>query len=153
MFWFSRLFPECSHNLGVCSGQWFWHAVLPRSCGADIPVSSRLVLGTPRFPTSSVILSTRYVLALLFQKYCNTLLYGLAAVLINKVHRVLNAAARLVYRAPRHCHVTPLFARAALVTSQTEDSLQDFAFCVQDHPREITCLLARVNFTYEAWRV
>ena len=39
--------------------------------------------------------------------YCNSLLYGMPAVL-NKVQRVLNAAARLVYRAPCHCRVTPL---------------------------------------------
>ena len=29
--WFPRLFPECSHNSGVCCGQWFQHAVLLRS--------------------------------------------------------------------------------------------------------------------------
>ena len=48
---FSRLFPECSHNLAVCRGQWFRHAVLPDR-GAVIPISSRLVLSTPRLPTS-----------------------------------------------------------------------------------------------------
>ena len=36
--------------------------------------------------------------------YCNSLLYGLAASNLNKVQRVLNAAARLVCRAPRHCN-------------------------------------------------
>ena len=39
--------------------------------------------------------------------YCNSLLYVLPAIQINKVQRVLNAAARLVSRAPRYCHVTP----------------------------------------------
>ena len=39
--------------------------------------------------------------------YCNSLLYGLPAVQIKKVQRVLNAAARLVSHAPRYCHVTP----------------------------------------------
>ena len=39
--------------------------------------------------------------------YCNSLLYGLSAIQINKVQRVLNAAARLVSCAPRYCHVTP----------------------------------------------
>ena len=42
--------------------------------------------------------------------YCNSLLYGLPAIQINKVQRVLNAAARLVSRAPRYCHVTPFCA-------------------------------------------
>ena len=28
---FSHLFPKFSHNLGVYRGQWFRHAVLPRS--------------------------------------------------------------------------------------------------------------------------
>ena len=40
--------------------------------------------------------------------YCNILLYGLPASHLNKVQRVLNAAARLVCRAPRYCRITPL---------------------------------------------
>ena len=40
--------------------------------------------------------------------YCNSLLYGLPASHLNKVQRVLNAAARLVCRAPRYCRITPL---------------------------------------------
>ena len=40
--------------------------------------------------------------------YCNSLLYGLPASHLNKVQRVLNAAARLVCRAPRCCRITPL---------------------------------------------
>ena len=45
------------------------------------------------------------------------------------------------------------FARAALVTGQTVDSLQDFAFYVQDHQREIASLLTKVHFTLEDRRV
>ena len=37
-----------------------------------------------------------------------SLLYGLPASHLNKVQRVLNAAARLVCRAPRYCRITPL---------------------------------------------
>ena len=48
--WFSCLFSECLHNLGVCRGQWFQHAVLPRSQCSHY--SSRLVLSPPRLPTS-----------------------------------------------------------------------------------------------------
>ena len=40
--------------------------------------------------------------------YCNSLLYGLPATQLNKIQRVLNAAARLVCRSPRYCHITPL---------------------------------------------
>ena len=47
--------------------------------------------------------------------YCNSLLYGLpykrlllTCSHLNKVQRVLNAAARLVCRAPRYCRITPL---------------------------------------------
>ena len=40
--------------------------------------------------------------------YCNSLLYGLPASHLNKVQRVLNAAERLVCRAPRYCRINPL---------------------------------------------
>ena len=40
--------------------------------------------------------------------YCDSLLYGLPATQLNKIQRVLNAAARLVCRSPRYCHITPL---------------------------------------------
>ena len=40
--------------------------------------------------------------------YCNSLLYGLPACQLNKMQRVLNAAARLVCKAPRYSHVTTL---------------------------------------------
>ena len=40
--------------------------------------------------------------------YYNSLLYGMPASHLNKVQRVLNAAARLVCRAPRYCRITPL---------------------------------------------
>ena len=40
--------------------------------------------------------------------YCSSLLCGLPASHLNKVQRVLNAAARQVCRAPRYCRITPL---------------------------------------------
>ena len=40
--------------------------------------------------------------------YCNSLLYGLPNLLIMKLQRIQNAAARLVTGAPRFCHVTTL---------------------------------------------
>ena len=40
--------------------------------------------------------------------YHNSLLYGLRNCLISKMQRVQNAAARLVFRTPRCCDITPL---------------------------------------------
>ena len=40
--------------------------------------------------------------------YCNRLLYGFPECHIKKLQRVMNASARLVYRAPKYCHITPL---------------------------------------------
>ena len=40
--------------------------------------------------------------------YCNGLLYGLTDCLLNKVQRVQNACATLIFREQKFCHVTPL---------------------------------------------
>ena len=40
--------------------------------------------------------------------YCNGLLYGLLDCLLNKLQRVQNACARLIFREQKFCHVTPL---------------------------------------------
>ena len=40
--------------------------------------------------------------------YCNSLLYGLQTIHINKLQRVQNAAARLVTNTCRVCHITPI---------------------------------------------
>ncbi|XP_068748994.1 uncharacterized protein [Montipora capricornis] len=40
--------------------------------------------------------------------YCNSLLYGLPTIYINKLQRVPNAAARLVTNTPRIGHITPI---------------------------------------------
>ena len=40
--------------------------------------------------------------------YCNSLLYGIPEYQTRKLQRVMNASARLIYRAPKFCHITPL---------------------------------------------
>ena len=41
--------------------------------------------------------------------YCNSLLYGIPACHPQKLQRVENAAAQLVYQESKFCHITPLF--------------------------------------------
>ena len=40
--------------------------------------------------------------------YCNSLLYGVPDLHMQKLQRVMNASARLIFCAPKHCHITPL---------------------------------------------
>ena len=42
--------------------------------------------------------------------YCNGLLYGIPDYQASKLQRVMNASARLIYRAYKFCHITPLLA-------------------------------------------
>ena len=43
--------------------------------------------------------------------YCNSLLYGLPQVQIDKIQRVQNAAARLIFKKPKFCHITPVLSQ------------------------------------------
>ena len=40
--------------------------------------------------------------------YCNSLLYGVPDHHMQKLQRVMNSSARLIFCAPKHCHITPL---------------------------------------------
>ena len=40
--------------------------------------------------------------------YCNSLFYGVPDHHMQKLQRVMNASARLIFCAPKHCHITPL---------------------------------------------
>lgn len=43
--------------------------------------------------------------------YCNSLLYGTPQVQIDKLQRVQNAAARLIFKQPKFSHITPLLCQ------------------------------------------
>ena len=43
--------------------------------------------------------------------YCNRLLYGLPQVQIDKTQRVQNAAARLIFKKAKFCHITPVLSQ------------------------------------------
>ena len=43
--------------------------------------------------------------------YCNSLLYGLPQIQIDKIQRVQNAAARLIFEQPKFCHITPVLSQ------------------------------------------
>ena len=40
--------------------------------------------------------------------YCNSLLYGLSQAQIDKIQRVQNAVARLIFKQPKFSHITPV---------------------------------------------
>ena len=40
--------------------------------------------------------------------YCNSLFYGVPDHHMQKLQRVMNASARLIFYTPKHCHITPL---------------------------------------------
>ena len=43
--------------------------------------------------------------------YCNSLLYGLPQVQIDKIQRVQNKAARLIFKKPKFCHIIPVLSQ------------------------------------------
>ena len=43
--------------------------------------------------------------------YFNSLLYGLPQVQIDKIQRIQNAAARLIFQQPKFCHITPVLSQ------------------------------------------
>ena len=43
--------------------------------------------------------------------YCNNLLHGFPQVQIDKIQRVQNAAARLIFQQPKFCHITPVLSQ------------------------------------------
>ena len=60
---------------------------------------------------SSEILVHAFVISRL--DYCNGLLYELLDYLLNKLQRLQNACARLIFREQKFCHITPLYSHRA----------------------------------------
>ena len=60
---------------------------------------SYLSFETTRTPVSSLVLS-RF-------DYCNALLAGSPQVLLDKIQRVINCSARLIFKVPKSAHITP----------------------------------------------
>ena len=62
--------------------------------------------------------------------YCNSLLYGVPDHHIQRLQRVMNASARLIFCAPKHCHITALL----------QQSFNNFIGCLS------ACLRADVSY-------
>ena len=78
------------------------------------------------------ILATSLVLSRV--DYCNFLLVGIPQKLLNKVHRVMNCAARFVCRAPKREHVTPPSCGFALAACRMQNIIQDcYNLLQRDH--------------------
>ena len=67
----------------------------------------RAVLNIRQFldKVSTILLLRAFVISRL--DYCNSLLFGLPDYVINRLQRIRNSAARLVFCARKHDHVTP----------------------------------------------
>ena len=75
--------------------------------------------GSPFFYLYNIRLIRRYLTSECTEKlihafitsrldYSNSLLYGVPDHHMEKLQRVMNASARLIFYAPKHCHITPL---------------------------------------------
>ena len=90
--WFDSQLSISTHISKLCSSAFFHLHNIRRIRKFLSPVETNSLVHA--FVTSRV-------------DYCNSLLYGLPASQLNKVQRVLNTAARLVFCAPRFSHITP----------------------------------------------
>lgn len=64
-------------------------------------------------PSLTIEIAKTIVQALVISRidYCNALLYGLPQCHINKIQRVMNIAARLIFKAPRDASITDLLKK------------------------------------------
>jgi len=77
--------------------------------------------------------------------YCNSLLYGLPSTLINRLQRVQNAAARVVTRAGKREHITPVLFQLHWLPVRYRITFKIFLLTYRVHglaPAYLTALLA-----------
>ena len=91
--WFDSRLSMASHITKLCASS-FYHIYNIRRIRKYLSRQSTEIL-VQAFITSRL-------------DYCNGLLYGLPDCLLNKLQRVQNACARLIFREQKFCHVTPL---------------------------------------------
>ena len=91
--WFDSNFTMSTHITKICKASFFYlHNI---SC-------------IRKFLSQEITETLIHALVTSRLDYCNSLLYGLPNCLISKLQRVQNTAARLIFKAPRYCHITPL---------------------------------------------
>ena len=86
---------------------WIWMSILPKHAAVHFIIFIISDIIRKYLSRSS---SETLIHALITSRldYCNSLLYGLPKYQLSKLQRVMNASARLVYCAPKSCHITPL---------------------------------------------
>jgi len=87
---------------------------------------------------TSVFQSLIVALVLSRLDYCNSVLFGLPANLIQRLQSVQNAAARLTFRFRRSEHITP--ALVSLHWLRIPDLLQTVSYDIWIHPRHLSVL-------------
>jgi len=63
--------------------------------------------------------------------YCNSLLEGCSKHLVDKLQRVLNSAAPVIFRGERREHVTPLLRETSLAAGERADYIQTMFISLQ----------------------
>ena len=91
--WFDETFSMATHITKTCSAS-FHHLHNIRRIRKYLSIEAAETL-VHAFVTSRV-------------DYCNSLLYGLPLCQLAKVQRVQNAAARIIVRESKYCHITPV---------------------------------------------
>ena len=108
-------FCHCARNLGVMFDSGLTMKQQVDNICQTAYFEIRRIGSIRQFLTTEAtqILVTSFLLSRL--DYCNSLLAGIPQKLLNKVQLVINCAARLVCKAPKREHVTPLFVHMHLL--------------------------------------
>ena len=96
--WFDEKFTTATHMTKIC-GVAFYHLRSIRRISTCPPPPDAAQALIHSFITSKV-------------DYCNSLLYGVPAYQLDKLRRVQNVAARLLFMENKFCHITPLLLKS-----------------------------------------